>query len=90
MLRSDIQAVVFDAVGTLLHPDPAAGEAYAVVGRRLGSQLSLAEITRRFAVAFAREEELHIYKLTETATRILQKAFAMDRLRREAASTSND
>ena len=41
-------------------------------------------------VVFAREEELHVYKLTETATRILQKAFAMDRLRRKAASTSND
>jgi 8-oxo-dGTP diphosphatase len=41
-------------------------------------------------VAFAREEELHVYKLTETATRILHKAFAMDRLRRKAASTSND
>jgi len=41
-------------------------------------------------VAFAREEELHVYKLTETATRILRKAFAMDRLRRKAASTSSD
>jgi 8-oxo-dGTP diphosphatase len=41
-------------------------------------------------VAFAREEELHVYKLTETATRILRKAFAMDRLRGKAASTSND
>ena len=34
------------------------------------------------AVAFAREEELANYHLTETATRILQKAFAMDRARR--------
>jgi 8-oxo-dGTP diphosphatase len=41
-------------------------------------------------VAFAREDELHIYKLTETAMRILRKAFAMDRLRRTAASTSSD
>lgn len=41
-------------------------------------------------VAFAREEELPVYKLTETATRILLKAFAMDRLRRKAASASND
>ena len=32
-------------------------------------------------VAFAREDELHVYKLTETVTRILQKAFAMDRQR---------
>ncbi len=33
-------------------------------------------------VAFAREEELVEFHLTETATRILKKAFAMDRARR--------
>ena len=33
-------------------------------------------------VAFAREEELGKYALTETATRVLRKAFAMDRARR--------
>jgi len=33
-------------------------------------------------VVFATEEELHKFKLTETATRILKKAFAMNRLRR--------
>jgi 8-oxo-dGTP diphosphatase len=34
-------------------------------------------------VAYAREEELARFHLTETATRILRKAFAMDRTRRE-------
>ncbi len=33
-------------------------------------------------LVFASEEELDKYKLTETATRILKKAFAMERLRR--------
>jgi 8-oxo-dGTP diphosphatase len=32
-------------------------------------------------VAFAREEELSRFHLTETATRVLKKAFAMDRAR---------
>jgi ADP-ribose pyrophosphatase YjhB (NUDIX family) len=32
-------------------------------------------------VAFAREDELHQFHLTETATRVLKKAFAMDRER---------
>ena len=32
-------------------------------------------------VAFAREEELARYQLTETATRVLQRAFAMARVR---------
>ncbi len=36
-------------------------------------------------VVFAREEELARFHLTETATRILKKAFAMDRARREAS-----
>ena len=36
-------------------------------------------------VAFAREDELGKYRLTETAMRILGKAFAMDRARRAAA-----
>jgi ADP-ribose pyrophosphatase YjhB (NUDIX family) len=36
-------------------------------------------------VAFAREEELDAYGLTETATRILRKAFAMERARRGVA-----
>ena len=34
-------------------------------------------------VAFASEEELGKFQLTETATRILKKAFAMDKARRE-------
>jgi len=37
-------------------------------------------------VAFAREDELARYGLTETATRILLKAFAMDRQRRNGSS----
>jgi 8-oxo-dGTP diphosphatase len=36
-------------------------------------------------VAFAREDELGAYALTQTATRILRKAFAMERARRGAA-----
>lgn len=35
-------------------------------------------------VAFAREDELNRFHLTETATRILKKAFAMDRARQAA------
>jgi putative hydrolase of the HAD superfamily len=50
--------VFFDAVGTLIHPDPPAAVVYAQAGRRHGSRLSEAEIARRFAVAFAREEAL--------------------------------
>ena len=34
-------------------------------------------------VAFAREEELEKFQMTETATRVLRRAFAMDRERRK-------
>jgi 8-oxo-dGTP diphosphatase len=40
-------------------------------------------------VAFAREEELAQYRMTETAMRILHKAFEMDRSRRGVAKTGD-
>jgi putative hydrolase of the HAD superfamily len=51
-----IAAVVFDAVGTLIHPEPAAPHIYAEVGRRYGSRRSVEEIAVRFRDAFRREE----------------------------------
>ena len=38
MVPAGIEAVVFDAVGTLLHPEPSAVEVYAEVGRRQGTR----------------------------------------------------
>src|SRR5262245_26789198 len=52
------RAVFFDAVGTLIHPDPAATLVYEEVGRRYGSSLDRAVIARRFADAFQRQEEI--------------------------------
>lgn len=49
--------VFFDAVGTLLHPDPPAPAVYAAVGRRSGSRLDEAAIAARFRAAFRRQEE---------------------------------
>jgi putative hydrolase of the HAD superfamily len=53
----DVRAVFFDAVGTLIHPEPAAGLVYATVGRARGSRLTPGEISARFRSAFAREEQ---------------------------------
>jgi putative hydrolase of the HAD superfamily len=52
-----IRAVFFDAVGTLLHPDPAAATVYAQTGRRFGSRLDPATIPGRFRDAFRRQED---------------------------------
>ncbi|HTU16764.1 MAG TPA: HAD-IA family hydrolase [Gemmataceae bacterium] len=49
--------VFFDAVGTLLHPEPPAPAVYAAVGRRFGSQRHEADIAARFRAAFRRQEE---------------------------------
>lgn len=51
------RAVLFDAVGTLLHPEPAAGLVYAEAGRRFESRLTAEAITARFRTAFHRQEE---------------------------------
>jgi putative hydrolase of the HAD superfamily len=49
--------IFFDAVGTLLHPDPPAAMVYANIGRRFGSRLDDATIVARFRAAFRRQEE---------------------------------
>lgn len=47
-----IRWIAFDAVGTLIYPDPSAGGAYHQVAQRHGSRLSLDEITARFKNAY--------------------------------------
>jgi putative hydrolase of the HAD superfamily len=49
--------VVFDAVGTLIHPDPSPGDVYAAIGARFGSRLDPDEVRVRFAAAFKAQEQ---------------------------------
>lgn len=56
MIPAEVQAIFFDAVGTLLFPDPSPATIYAEVGRRHGSRLTVNKIRDRFAAAFALEE----------------------------------
>lgn len=51
-----LQAVVFDAVGTLVHADPPVAEVYHLAGWQHGSQLSYDEVARRMRAAFAASE----------------------------------
>lgn len=53
---SPIRAWFFDAVGTLIRPEPSAAAVYAEVGRRHGSRLSEDVIAHRFRAAFRAEE----------------------------------
>ncbi len=56
---SQVRAVLFDAVGTLITPEPAVAAVYHAAGQRYGSSLSREDIARRFSAAFrgAREPQ---------------------------------
>lgn len=56
LIPAAVRAVIFDAVGTLIHPEPSAAAAYAVVGRRWGSRWTEADLRGRFREAFRHEE----------------------------------
>ena len=57
-LHPGIQAVFFDAVGTLLIPNPPASQVYAAIAREEGLSDTATEIEQRFRVAFRAEEEV--------------------------------
>lgn len=50
------QAILLDAVGTLVHPEPPVAVAYAAVARSHGIELPGEEIQRRFRAALRRQE----------------------------------
>jgi putative hydrolase of the HAD superfamily len=56
LIPPGVDALLFDAVGTVIHPDPPAARVYAAVGQRFGSRHPPEVIAVRFLTAFAREE----------------------------------
>jgi putative hydrolase of the HAD superfamily len=67
MIPAAIRAIFFDAVGTLIFPDPPAPQVYAEVGRRYGSRLTPPVISVRFRSAFQREEDLDLSSGLQTS-----------------------
>lgn len=55
-LPSSITWIAFDAVGTLITPQPTVAEAYQTIGQRYGSQLDIETVRSRFRIAFAASE----------------------------------
>jgi putative hydrolase of the HAD superfamily len=53
---SNVRAVLFDAVGTVLHPAPPAAVAYYQAGRQFGSRQDPTEVAERYDLAFRRQE----------------------------------
>lgn len=56
-LFTGVRAVAFDAVGTLITPDPPVQAAYQAVGERYGSRLNIDIVRSRFRNAFRAEED---------------------------------
>jgi len=56
-IPATVRAIFFDAVGTLVYPEPAAPAVYAAIGRRYGSAFDETSIAARFRIAFHRQEE---------------------------------
>jgi len=52
-LPDGVEWILFDAVGTLIYPDPPAAEAYHAAGQKFGSRLGVGEVGRRFRAALA-------------------------------------
>jgi putative hydrolase of the HAD superfamily len=50
------RCLAFDAVGTLIYPEPSVSRVYWDVARKYGSQLSEAEVDARFRAAFRQTE----------------------------------
>src|SRR5437870_4334807 len=58
MPSAAIRAVFFDAVGTLIYPDPPAPIVYAAAAQLLGSRLEPEAVSGRFREAFKKEDVL--------------------------------
>src|SRR5687768_3369207 len=56
-MLSHVCCVAFDAVGTLIYPDPGVAEVYARVGRKYGSRLREEQVRVKFREAFRVEHE---------------------------------
>jgi putative hydrolase of the HAD superfamily len=54
LIPAGVRWVLFDAVGTLIFPQPPVADAYFAAAARFGSRLSAAEIQERFALALER------------------------------------
>src|SRR5207248_1444073 len=57
-LKSRPEMIVFDAVGTLIHPRPAVAEVYERIGRLHGSKLRAPAIGNLFRRAFHEQDEI--------------------------------
>lgn len=71
MFRRDaVRVIVFDAGGTLLHPDPPVPVIYARVAAKYGVACDVAELDGKFRDAFRRSESAELPGLTDPGNRL--------------------
>lgn len=63
------KAVLFDAVGTLIYPQPSVAQAYYQAGRQFGSNLTIDVVKDRFRKAFSKQDQADKPKSAEKASR---------------------
>lgn len=83
MIDSEIWAVFFDAVGTLLFPRTPVSRTYAEHACRHGANISEEQIRQAFREAFARQEEIDAaagWRTDETRERARWRAIVADTL----------
>lgn len=81
-----IRWILFDAVGTLIYPDPPVAETYHRVARDFQSQISVADIAQRFRAAFTRE----FHSASDLARQPTTELAERDRWRRVVAAVLMD
>src|SRR5437588_68351 len=85
LLLTGVRAIFFDAVGTLIRPEPPAPRIYEEVGRRYGGRLAAGDISSRFRSAFQCEEK-HDYRQALRTSEVRE----MERWRQIVATVLDD
>jgi len=77
-----IEAIFFDAAGTLIKPARRVGETYAVLARKYGIEVSAAEIAERFRLCFHSAPPLAFPGASTARIEDLERAWWKDLVRR--------
>jgi putative hydrolase of the HAD superfamily len=82
MIDPGIKAVVFDAVNTLIHPEPSVGRVYASAAARHGAEIPIDVLRQRLKESYARQETIDAAGVWQTG-----EARERDRWRTVVAET---
>lgn len=82
--------LAFDAVGTLVYPDPPVDQVYWEAAQRAGSKLGPAQIKERFALAFRQSERNDLQGMGDDAELVTSEENEVQRWRKIVEVVLND